>query len=71
MAAPVGSLPFASTAPTTTPVAGSDPFAKNTEGSTSVGMFGKKIPDQRDNFAQMQLHSHGTFGNETFPNGTI
>ena len=54
-AAPVGASPFASAAPTTTPVAGSDPFAKNTEGSTSVGMFGKKIPDQRDDFMYSKL----------------
>ena len=54
-AAPVGASPFASAAPTTAPVAGSDPFAKNTEGSTSVGMFGKKIPDQRDDFMYSKL----------------
>ena len=55
LAAPVGASPFASAAPTTAPVAGSDPFAKNTEGSTSVGMFGKKIPDQRDDFMYSKL----------------
>ena len=54
-AAPVGASPFASATPTTAPVAGSDPFAKNTEGSTSVGMFGKKIPDQRDDFMYSKL----------------
>ena len=53
--APVGASPFASAAPTTAPVVGSDPFAKNTEGSTSVGMFGKKIPDQRDDFMYSKL----------------
>ena len=53
--APAGASPFASAAPTTAPVAGSDPFAKNTEGSTSVGMFGKKIPDQRDDFMYSKL----------------
>ena len=46
---------FFSPAPATAPVAGSDPFAKNTEGSTSVGMFGKKIPDQRDDFMYSKL----------------
>ena len=65
-AAPTGASPFTSAAPTIAPVAGSDPFAKNTEGSTSVGMFGKKIPDQRDDFMYSKLEDLSLVDLEAF-----
>ena len=51
---------------TTGAVVGSNPFAKNTDSSTSVGMFGKKIEDQLDSSIYSVLDSISALDLEAF-----
>ena len=54
------------TSGTTGAVVGSNPFAKNTDSSTSVGMFGKKIEDQLDSSIYSVLNSISALDLEAF-----